>query len=48
MAALLAHLIECQSADQEVASLNPGRSNPQGLKITEDEDAAFASTSASG
>ena len=33
--AWLAQLGECWSAEQEVAGLNPGQTNTQGLKITE-------------
>ena len=47
-ASWLAQLIERQSAEREVSGSNPGRTNTQGLKITEDEGAAFAMTSANG
>ena len=37
-----------QSVEREVAGLNPGQINTQGLKITEDEGADFALISAKG
>ena len=33
----LAQLGECRSAEQEVVNLNPGWTNTQGLKITEEK-----------
>ena len=40
------HLVS--SVDSEVVGLNPGRTNSQDLKRTEDEGVAFAMTSANG
>ena len=45
-AAWLAQLRERRSGEREVTGSNPGRTNPQGLKITEKESAAFVMTSA--
>ena len=45
-AAWLAHLGERWSGEREVTGSNPGRTNTQGLKITEKESAAFVMTSA--
>ena len=39
--AWLAQLGERRSGEREVAGSNPGRTNIQGLKITEKETAAF-------
>ena len=44
----LAQLMEHQSAEREVLSLNPSRTNMQGLKITKDAGAAFAMASVNG
>ena len=45
-AAYLGQLVKCKSADREVAGSIPGRTNAQGLNITEDEGAALAMASA--
>ena len=45
-AAWLAQLGERRSGEREVTGSNPGRTNTQGLKITEKESAAFVMTSA--
>ena len=45
----LAQSMERQSAERDVAGSNPDwRANTQGLKITGNEDAAFAMTSPNG
>ena len=46
--AWLAKLMKHQSAEWEVAGSNTSWNNAQGLKITEDESAAFAMTSVNG
>ena len=45
-AAWLAQLGERRSGEREVTGSNSGRTNTQGLKITEKESAAFVMTSA--